>query len=121
MLIHRELGNKYGAERCQGYPSKLEAAVGATLKIRLRVGEIRNVKRQVSVRLGNRFWKCDFTYEENGETVFCEAKGMQQREWIWIKEMWGLVGPGKLVIWGGSYQRPQTIETIERGPYASKI
>ncbi len=31
--------NKYGAERCQGYDSKLEAAVGAILRIRERAGE----------------------------------------------------------------------------------
>jgi hypothetical protein len=110
--------NKYHAEYCQGYGSKLEAAVGSMLKIRMRAGEISDVQRQQGVKLGTRFWKCDFCYQEKGELVFCEAKGFQQREWLWIKEMWKLVGPGKLEIWGGHYSRPQTIEVLEKGKFS---
>ncbi len=119
--------NKYGAERCQGYDSKLEAAVGAILRIRERAGEIENVRRQQSVKLGTRFWKCDFVFTEfnscypEGETVFCEAKGFGSREWIWIKEMWRLIGPGRLEIWGGSYSSPKTIEVLEKGSIADNF
>lgn len=104
---------KYHNERCQGFDSKLEAAVGAILRIRERAGEITYIRRQHPVRLGKRFWKCDFSYEEGGITRYCEAKGFEQREWIWIKEMWRLVGPGRLEIWGGNYSRPFTTEIIE--------
>ena len=111
--------NKYGAVLCQGYGSKLEAAVGNVLRLRERAKEIFNVRRQHSVRLGSRYWKCDFSYEDikTKETIWVEAKGLVIREFLWIKEMWKLIGPGTLEIWGGDYRRPYTIEIVEKGRF----
>jgi hypothetical protein len=122
MIIHRERGNKYGNETCQGYPSKLEKNVGDRLKLLEKAGKISNLRRQQSVRLGTKFWRCDFCYEENGETVFAEAKGYDGLgHWPWIKEMWKLVGPGRLEIWMGTWKNPYRSEILERGIYAAKV
>ena len=111
---------KYHSVPCQGFHSKLEAAVGAILRIRERAGELKNVRRQHPVRLGEKFWKCDFSFEhpKTGVVMFCEAKGMELAEWKWIKEMWKLVGPGRLEIWGGSYQKPFMKEILEKGRFS---
>ena len=108
--------NKYRAKHCQGYHSKLEAAVGSILELRVRADEIDELRRQHAVQLGGRRWKCDFSYrnKRTGITVWVEAKGFITREWLWIKEMWKQCGPGRLEVWGGSYQRPYTIEVLER-------
>ena len=110
-------GNKYHAQPCQGYHSKLEAAVGKILDFRLRAGEIDELRRQHAVSLGGRKWKCDFSYrnKRTGVTVWVEAKGFVTREWLWIKEMWKLIGPGRLEVWGGHYSRPFTTEVLEGG------
>ena len=137
MIIHREKGTKYGNETCQGYPSKLEKNVGDRLKLLEKAGKISNLRRQQSVRLGTKFWRCDFCYEEKKkfnpdpgkfydrdetETVFAEAKGYDALgHWPWIKEMWKLVGPGRLEIWMGTWKNPYRSEILERGLYASKI
>src|ERR1700676_2603157 len=79
--------NKYGAkatkdpEGGQGYPSKLEAAVGAFLELRQKNGEISELRRQHPVTLQDGppnqkiTWKIDFSFIENGDLKFAEAKG----------------------------------------------
>lgn len=107
--------NKYSAVRYQGFHSKLEASVYQILLWREKAGEISDIKRQQGVKLGGRYWKCDFSFTDTKTDliIWCEAKGFMTREWLWIKEMWRLCGPGRLEIWGGSYRRPFKTGVIE--------
>lgn len=104
-------GNKYGALRTDdGFPSKLEKAVYEILCLRERAGEIRDIKRQATVHLYGRLkWKVDFSFTvvETGETVWAEAKGKWTEDARIKLNLWrdGL-GPGKLELWEGKYQRP---------------
>lgn len=67
------------------FDSRREAARWLHLQAQLKLGRISNLRRQVPVELNvvtpegkvvtvGR-WKCDFVYEENGETVHDECKG----------------------------------------------
>jgi hypothetical protein len=113
--------HKYKAKRTDGFPSKLEAAVYGKLLEREKFGLIKNIKRQQVVTLincdhcGTRMtWKVDFSFEENGRTVFCEAKGIETDDYKRKVKQWRESPPARLEIWKGIYKNPKLIEVIER-------
>lgn len=114
--------NKYNAKPTDGYPSKLEAAVGALLELRQKAGEISDIKRQQTVVLqdGPRSvkisWRVDFSYVDNQtrEVWYCEAKGLRSREYLLKLKMWRANPPANLEIYEGSYKRPTLVERIEK-------
>lgn len=120
--------SKYGAVKTVtpwgSFPSKLESAVYQLLLYREKAGEIRNIRRQVPVRLrekcdhcgsGSVVFKVDFSFEDvsTGQTVFCEAKGCKTASYMIRERIWRKNPPGRLEIWGGSYRKPGLIETLE--------
>ncbi len=112
--------SKYRAKPTHGFPSKLEYAVFLKLVERERLGEIRNIKRQQVVSLvdcdhcGTKMqWKVDFSFEEKGAVVYCEAKGIETREYKQKLKAWRKSPPARLEIWKGSWQRPKLVEVIE--------
>jgi hypothetical protein len=109
--------NKYRAVRIGDFPSKLEYAVHEILLERERAKEISDIKRQVRVELTKAAiaTKIDFSFLERStnEIVYCEAKGMEQDRWKLLKRLWAFYGPGKLEVWGGSWNRPRIKEIIE--------
>lgn len=117
MSFWKRNGHKYGAVKtADGFPSKLESAVNQILFLRERAGEIRNIRRQHRVDLGfGILWKVDFSFElcATDETVFCEAKGIEDATYKHKVKMWrNGAGPGKLEIWKGDYRRPVLVEVI---------
>lgn len=93
--------SKYGAVKTiiDGiqFDSKREAQRYAELKLLERAGAIQNLQRQVEFELipkqqGERkcTYRADFVYEENGQTVVEDAKGMKTKDYI-IKR--------KLMLW----------------------
>ena len=105
---------KYKNKPTDGYPSQLERAVHALLLWREKAGEIRNIKRQASVDLHYWRWKVDFSFEDvaTGETIWCEAKGEETRDYLKNLKLWPDFGPGKLEIWKGTYQKPRLYKII---------
>ena len=83
--------NKYGAEKTTldgvEYDSKKEANRYAQLKILERIGEIKNLRRQVKYVLIPKqkksdgtierecYYKADFVYDKDGKTVVEDVKG----------------------------------------------
>lgn len=109
--------NKFGATRTpDGFPSKLEAAVYQLLLLRERMGEIKNISRQPSVKLTRAAigYKPDFKYIDckTGETVHVEAKGQETEGYSIRKRLWKYYGPGRLEIYKGHYRRPGLQEVV---------
>lgn len=110
--------HKFGAKKItlDGYAfgSKLEAAVYKILDDRVKNGEISDLKCQVSVYLTDAriLYKPDFSYIENEQVVYCEAKGIETPVWRIKRRLWKHYGLGKLVIYKGSYKYPKISETI---------
>lgn len=101
--------NKFGAQRTNGFSSKLESAVFDLLTILEGAGEIRNIEKQPQVFLtrANIGYKPDFKYFDikRGIVVWVEAKGLEVGEWRLKKKLWRFYGPGPLLIYRGSYRR----------------
>jgi len=108
-------GSKYGSRRTGGFHSGLEAAVYQHLKDREEKGEISNLKTQVQVHMTRAkiLYKPDFSFEENGETIYWEAKGFEGPVWRIKRRLWKFYGPGKLVVVKGSKHRFNVHEVIE--------
>jgi hypothetical protein len=91
--------------------------VGDLLKLRVKAGEIRELREQQTVRLTRAqiAYKADFSYVdcETGKTVWVEAKGVQGERWRIIKRLWVEYGPGPLEVWMGRHQSPELVEVIE--------
>lgn len=105
---------KFNAHRTNGMGSKLESAVHDLLKLRERSGAISDIKQQVSVDLGFGIkWKVDFSFVDNGQTVYAEAKGVETERYRMCLKLWrGGQGPGPLEIWKGDYKRPRLVELV---------
>jgi hypothetical protein len=112
--------SKYGAVRtANGFPSKLEEAVYNLLLLRERSGEIKDIKRQQTVVLqqGGKdvriAWKVDFSFEKNGATHYCEAKGIETNDYVLKLKLWRKNPPAQLEIWKGTHVRPFLSEVIK--------
>lgn len=99
---------KYGNKKTQidGYyfASKLEADLYVHLKEREKLGEIRDIKCQVQVRLTDAkiLYKPDFSAIEvdSGQVVYFEAKGFETDVWRIKRRLWEAgYGPGRLEVW----------------------
>jgi hypothetical protein len=111
----RRKGSKYGAVRSGDFPSKLEASVSQVLGLREKAGEIREIRRQSSVKLTPFVtWKVDFcaVLVETGETIWIEAKGVWTEAARIKLNLWRTLGPGKLEVWKGNFRSPQLDEIV---------
>ena len=108
--------NKFGAQRTNGYSSKLEAAVRQILDLREKAGEISDIQRGgVHLTCGIR-WNVDFNYLDvkTGERVWVEAKGVETERYRICLKLWrGGFGPGDLEVWKGNWRRPMLVEIVK--------
>jgi len=103
--------------RLAGTPrgSKLERAVHGIMKLREKAGEIRDLKQQRRVDLGDGIdWAVDFSFIDNktGEKTWAEAKGLEDARYRICKKLWKSRGPGPLEIWKGHYRQPRLVEIV---------
>jgi hypothetical protein len=120
ILYYRRSRNKFGARRtADGFPSKLEAAVYKNLLDRERLGEISNIRRQVVVRLldGPKDlivnWKIDFSFEEKGQTVYAEAKGIETSDFKIKLKLFRKLRIAPIEIWKGTWRYPKMVKRYE--------
>ena len=107
---------KYGNVRTDGRASKLENAVYQILKFKEKAKLIRDISEQANIDLGcGIFWKCDFKYYDCVELdiVYAEAKGIETERFRLCMKLWADHGPGKLLIYKGSWKDPRLIKIIE--------
>ena len=113
--------NKYNARRSKcalghNHGSAFEAAVCATLQLRERAGEIRDIKTQVRIHLvGKLFWNIDFQYTDcaTGEICFAESKGFETQRYVAQKQAYSGCRKERLEIYKGSAIRPYVAEVIK--------
>lgn len=118
--LKKKAASKYGAQRTSdGFPSKLESAVHQILLLRERAKELLGIRRQHRIQFPCGVgWKVDFSFTEtaSGETVFCEAKGVETETYRLKKTMYCkcpiLADAGKLEVWKGSHTKPYLDEVI---------
>lgn len=99
----------------RSFASKLEAAVFDILTLRVRAGDIRDLRCQHTVDLiGGIRWRVDFSAVDcaTGELFFAEAKGFPTQEYKMKLKLWPECRTEKLEIWGGSYKKPKLMQTI---------
>lgn len=99
------------------FPSKLEAAVYEILLGQKEKGLIADIKTQVNVYLtaARLRYIVDFSATDlsTGHTIYIEAKGFEVKEWRRNLRLWKAgYGPGKLLIYKGSYKRPYLADTV---------
>jgi|ERR1035437_5925085 hypothetical protein len=117
-LVQRK--NKYGAIRTvcalgHPHPSKLESAVCQMLQIRVRAGEIKELKWQHTVELDYGIkWKIDWSFVDvkSGDLSFVEAKGVSTSDYKLKLKMFRECGLGPLEIWKGSSKKCYCVERI---------
>jgi hypothetical protein len=113
--------HKYKAQRIKtrdghSFASKLEGSLYEQLLLRVKAGELKNLKCQVQVRLTDAaiILKPDFSAEDakTGQTIYIEAKGYETPEWRIKVRLWEYYGPGPLEIWKGSHKYPKYDKTV---------
>lgn len=113
----KKMGNKMTQCR-EGHHhrSKLEASVCALLHLRLKAGEIGQIKIEDHLYLTNAKigYVVDFRCTRpDGRIFWVEAKGHPNDTWPIKKKLWKIYGPGLLEIWKGTYLKPVLEEIIE--------
>lgn len=96
--------------------SKLEASVCATLYLRKRAGEFREILVEQSVYLTEARiqYVVDFSCETpGGQLIYVEAKGFETQTWRTKLKLWESYGPAPLEIWKGTAYRPMLWKTVK--------
>jgi hypothetical protein len=83
MRPFRQMQNKFGAKRTNGYASKRESEYAAALQLQKQSGVVLDWLEQVPVRLpGGTKYVVDFmVIARDGSVKFVEVKGMQTQVW----------------------------------------
>jgi hypothetical protein len=107
--------SKFGAVRCSGFASKLEAAVHQVLILKANAGRISEIRLQDSVDLTCGInWKVDFSYMDHasGLRIWVEAKGVESERFRICLKLWRIHGPGPLELWKGRWEDPRLARII---------
>ena len=90
--------SKYKAVRTNGYASKKEAKVAATLQLLAKAGNITEYREQVRFLLvpgrgkeRDITYVADFVYREDGREVVCDVKGFRTPVYALKKRMMSLL------------------------------
>ena len=103
----RNWQNKYSAKKTYSelcgrtFDSKAEARRGEELELLQKAGEISALQYQVSFKLcekPNIKIKVDFSYQENGECILEDVKGMGETREFRVKRAWLEQSQGKKII-----------------------
>jgi hypothetical protein len=109
---------KYGNIRTCGYASRLEAQRAWELQQLQKAGTLSDLREQPSVRLaGDVRYRADFSYTENGRTIYEDAKGIVTDRFRVVCQLWPFFGPGPLRIVakkGGRIVMVREIMPVER-------
>jgi hypothetical protein len=93
------MSNKFHAIRTCGYASRLEAQRAWELKMLEQAGELSDLREQPHLRLADCInYRPDFSYTENGVTVYEDTKGVYTDRFRMICDMWPRFGDGPLRI-----------------------
>ena len=106
---------KFGNTRSGNFSSKLEAAVYDQLWPLEKAGEIKiECQDHVYLTEARIHYIAHFkiTYTGTGVVEWAEAKGFSNDRWPTIKKLWKFYGPGRLIIWQGTYRKPVLTEVI---------
>lgn len=96
--------------------SKLEASVCATLYLRKRAGEFKEILIEQTVYLTEARipYVVDFCCETpGGQLVYVEAKGFETASWRTKLKLWASYGPAPLEIWKGNAYRPMLHKIVK--------
>jgi len=97
------------------FPSRLERRVAEQLCILQRDGKITDLKFQDTVHLtrANIAWKIDFSYIEDGQKWYHEAKGAETYDYLLKKKLYKVYGSAPLRISkAGRDGIPQIIDNV---------
>lgn len=121
--------NKYHAKKAPGslnfpeisnrsFDSQFERTVATDLCIRQRAGEISDLKFQTKVELtaADIGWKIDFSYVEDGELIYHEAKGFETPDYRLKLRLYRVYGPALLRVTKGN-----TRSRVTREYYPSRL
>jgi len=112
--------NKYSNVRVSkagySFASKGEAALFDLLNLRVKAGELEDLRIQQTVMLTNAKIKyiADFSAlcVESGEMQWFEYKGYETPEWRIKRRLWLSYGPGKLFIYKSKSGKVALYETL---------
>ena len=104
--MKRKGRNKYGAKKAdstlagRSFDSQMERSRAEQLVLMEKAGEISELQFQVQThmtraRIG---YKVDFVYQEQGRTIYEEAKGFETPVWRIKRRLWKWYGPGLLRV-----------------------
>ena len=113
-MFGKKYKNKKTSRGGRSFASKGEAGLYDYLFIKEKAREIFNLKCQVQVYLteANILYKPDFSYESDGQVIYCEYKGFETAIWRIKRRLWEHYGPGKLEVYKGLGLRMFLVETI---------
>ena len=98
------------------FPSKLERDVAETLMILQKAGVISDLRFQHCIDVGpDARWKVDFSYTEKGETIFHEAKGMEDETYRRKKKLFAKYRSEELRISKRTSKRNHRIVEVING------
>lgn len=121
MWAKRNEKRKYGNSKVEGttpghwFDSKSEKALHTLLSLRERAGEISALSHHpgtvhlTEAKIG---YRPDFSFIENGETIYAEMKGFETEPWRIKKKLWTYYGPGRLQIWKQGSGGPILVDTV---------
>lgn len=119
--------HKYNAKRVdiegETYRSGLEAEVHAYLKLLERAGEIKNIRREVPIRLTPSVsHKLDYVVFDvkRGIDIGIECKGFEEGQWLVKKNLYKDFGPFPLQIWMKKGGKVFIFKEIPAGKYEIK-
>lgn len=110
--------NRKTSDGDRSYMSQGERDCAHYLRLREKVGEIRDLQFQVSVRLGpnSRRWVLDFKYFDTlrGCDIYADFKGFETDRWKHLLDLWALEGPGPLLVYKGRGLRMEIAQEVLR-------
>lgn len=98
----------------RSFASRFEGDLFLMLEHLQKIGEIRDLKCQVSCYLTDAriLYKPDFSFVRDGQTVFAEAKGFETAVWRIKRRLWKHYGDGVLEVYKQGRSGPFLSETI---------
>lgn len=117
----KDLRPKYGNKKVEldgrSFASQAEAALYVEIKNREKAGEIEFLQCQDHIYLTDAriLYIADFKVKDlkTGEIVWMEMKGLEMPSWRIKRRLWKSYGPGTLLVYKMSADRPFLYETLQ--------
>lgn len=107
----------------RSFGSQLERAVGQWLAARELNKEIEDLRFQVTACMSRAKvnWRVDFSYIENGQFYYHEAKGREMEPYGTKLKLYRVYGPQPLRISKGSAKYHKVVETVYPTDYLTAV